>query len=348
MMHSFVLFFILGLSPSLLPGQEVDRAQLAIFGSLPEVWENPANPLTPEKIDLGRKLYYEHRLSLSQEISCNSCHMLDRFGVDNKPFSDGHAGAKTGRNSPTVYNAAAHIAQFWDGRAADVEEQAKGPILAGGEMAMPDPEHVIEVLESIPGYQPLFEAAFPGEEKPINYDNVAKAIGAFERKLSTPGRFDAYLAGDDDALNEQERRGLAKFLSTGCAACHSGPALGGAMYQKLGLVKPWPYLTDAGRAGVTGNEVETGFFKVPSLRNIAETGPYLHDGSVHSLELITAMMAEYQLGRTLSPEDVDDIAAFLRSLTGEIDEAYIAKPELPESGSNTPKPVNTPVDTGAH
>jgi len=320
------------------PAQQVDRAQLALFGQLPAEWANPANPFSAEKIDLGRKLYYEPRLSLSQQISCNSCHGLDTFGVDGKSFSDGHAGHKTGRNSPTVYNAAAHVAQFWDGRAADVEAQAKGPILAGGEMAMPNPEYVIQVLHSIPGYKPLFAAAFPGEGDPITYDNVAAAIGAFERKLSTPGRFDDFVAGDDKALTEQEQRGLSKFLATGCTACHSGPAFGGMLYQKLGLVKPWPFLNDEGRAAVTGNAAEKHFFKVPSLRNVAETGPYLHDGSLSSLELTVAMMAEHQLGRTLPAEDVADITAFLRSLTGRVDAAYIAKPELPPSGPDTPAP----------
>jgi cytochrome c peroxidase len=323
---------------ALASAETVDRAQLALFGKLPAEWANPANPFSDAKVDLGRMLYYEPRLSLSQQISCNSCHGLETFGVDGKAFSDGHAGHKTGRNSPTVYNAAAHVAQFWDGRAADVEAQAKGPILAAGEMAMPSPEHVIRVLNSIPGYKPLFAAAFPGEKDPVTYDNVAAAIGAFERKLSTPGRFDDFAAGDDKALTEQEQRGLSKFLATGCTACHNGPAFGGMLYQKLGLVKPWPFVNDDGRSGVTKNAAERHFFKVPSLRNIAETGPYLHDGSLNSLEMTVAMMAEYQLGRTLTAEDVADITAFLRSLTGRVDAAYIAKPELPASGPDTPAP----------
>ena len=318
------------------PAEEVNRAQLAIFGKLPAEWPNPQNPSSPEKIALGRMLYFEPRLSLSQEISCNSCHGLETFGVDRKAFSDGHAGHKTGRNSPTVYNAAGHLAQFWDGRAADVEAQAKGPILAGGEMAMPDADYVIKVLKSIPGYETHFKAAFPGEADPITYDNVAKAIGAFERKLSTPGRFDDYLEGKEDALTADEKRGLGKFLATGCTACHNGPAFGGMLYQKLGLVKPWPFLNDVGRSKITGNEAEKGFFKVPSLRNIAETGPYFHDGSINSLELAVALMAEHQLGRTLPTEDVADIATFLRSLTGRIDESYVAAPALPESGPETP------------
>jgi cytochrome c peroxidase len=205
-------------------------------------------------------------------------------------------------------------------------------------MAMPDEAHVIKVLKSIPGYQPHFAAAFPEDKDPITYDNVAKAIGAFERKLSTPSRFDDFLDGKDDALTDDEKRGLSKFLATGCTACHSGPTLGGMLYQKAGLVKPWPFLNDEGRSKITGNEAEKGFFKVPSLRNIAETGPYFHDGSVNSLEVAIALMAEYQLGRQLPTEDVEDIATFLRALTGRVDADYVAAPALPESGPETPAP----------
>lgn len=333
----------LGLVSGAAWGVEVNKAQVAPFGKLPAEWPNPKNPGSEEKIKLGRMLFYDARLSLSQQIACNSCHSLDHYGVDNLQFSNGHAGALTGRNSPSVYNAAAHLAQFWDGRAATVEDQAKGPILAGGEMAMPDANYVVKVVKSIPGYAPLFKSAFPGEEDPINYDNVANAIGAFERKLSTPSRFDQYVAGDDGALSEQEKRGLSTFLATGCTTCHIGPAVGGIMYQKLGLVKAWPGLTDEGRGKVTGNEGEKGFFKVPSLRNVEKTAPYLHDGSVQSLNLMIALMAEYQLGKTLTTPEIEDIAAFLRSLTGKINHDYIAKPELPASGPKTPAPVHTPV-----
>lgn len=319
--------------------QDLQPAHLVIFGKLPDVFASADNELTQEKIDLGRMLFYEHRLSKNQQISCNSCHALDAFGVDGKRFSDGHAGQLTGRNSPTVYNAAGHIAQFWDGRAPTVEEQAKGPVLAGGEMAMPSADHVVTVLKSIPGYVEKFKTAFPGEDDPVTYDNMAKAIGAFERKLVTPCRFDDVLAGKTEAFNEQEQRGLAKFVSTGCTTCHMGPAVGGFVYQKLGLAKAWPGLSDPGRSDITKNDVEKGFFKVPGLRNIEKTGPYLHDGSVNSLPLMVHLMAEHQLGKTLPAQDVDDIVAFLNALTGKVDADYIKKPELPASGPDTPKPV---------
>lgn len=323
--------------------QDVNRAQLAIFGKLPEVFESETNPLTEEKIELGRMLYYEARLSKAQEISCNSCHDLATYGVDNLDFSIGHLDHRTGRNSPTVMNAAGHITQFWDGRAPDVEEQAKGPVLAGGEMGMPSEDYVLKVLKSIPGYVEKFAETFPSEEDPVTYDNMAKAIGAFERKLVTPAPFDDYLEGDDDALDEAQKRGLQTFISTGCITCHMGPLLGGMSYQKLGLVKPWPALTDKGRGAHTGNEAEDYFFKVPSLRNIEKTGPFLHDGSINSLPLMVAMMSEYQLGKILTNDEIADITAFLESLTGEVDAEYIKIPELPPNGPDTPKPDFSPA-----
>mgnify|MGYP001035708397 FL=1 len=307
---------------------ELRARAAAIFSPLPAVAESKENPVTEEKIRLGRMLYYDARLSVNDKIACNSCHQLDRFGVDNEKTSPGHDGRRGDRNSPSTYNAAFHIAQFWDGRARDVEEQAKGPILNPIEMGMPSEEAVVAKLEKIPGYLPLFRAAFPGQEKPITYDNIARAIGAFERKLVTPSRFDDFLAGNDSALNEQERAGLSKFISVGCVTCHHGPTVGGTMFQKLGLIKPYP-TEDPGRAKVTGNEAERGFFKVPSLRNVAKTAPYLHDGSIGTLPEMVRIMAEYQLGRELSDTDVADIVAFLNALTGRIDEQYIAKPELP-------------------
>jgi len=317
---------------------EVNQAQLAFFGQLPAAMESATNPLTEPKIDLGRMLYYDTRLSKNHDVSCNSCHGLDTFGQDNLPGSPGHQGQTGDRSSPSSYNAAGHIAQFWDGRAADVEEQAKGPVLNPIEMAMPSEAAVVAVLKSIPGYVDAFAAAFPGEADPVTYNNMALAIGAFERKLVTPGRFDAYLAGDQAALTAAEKAGLEAYLATGCQTCHMGPYVGGSMYQKLGLVKAWPDTSDLGRFSVSGNEFEKLFFKVPSLRNIAETGPYFHNGSVATLEEAVGLMAEYQLGRELDDATVASIVTFLKALTGEIPEAYVAKPELPASGANTPAP----------
>ena len=309
---------------------------------LPASMPNPDDEASPARIDLGRMLYYETRLSKNHDISCNSCHQLDNFGVDNEPTSPGHKGARGDRNSPTVYNAALHIAQFWDGRAADVEEQAKGPILNPVEMASLSESDVEALLESIPGYVEAFAAAFPGAADPVSYDNMARAIGAFERNLTTRDRLDAFLGGDLEALDEQERRGLDTFFNVGCNSCHNGPALGGQMYRKLGFV--FPYFTDPERPGDPGREKVTGdpadrhVFKVPSLRNVAKTGPWFHDGSIASLEEVVRLMGYHQVGLTLEPAQIEDLVAFLGALTGEVDAAYIAKPVLPESGPATPKP----------
>jgi len=324
------------------PMAEADRAALreraqAVFGTLPMEVANPANPITDAKIALGRTLFYDTRFSLSQEISCNSCHMLDRHGVDGQPTSAGHKGQRGVRNSPTVYNAALQFAQFWDGRAADVEEQAKGPVLNPVEMAMPSETYVLEVINSIPGYAELFAAAFPNEKDLISYDNFGKAIGAFERRLITPAPLDEFIAGDLTVLNDAQARGLQHFLDTGCTTCHQGVGVGGGMYQKLGLVRPYP-TQDEGRAAVTHNEADKYFFKVPSLRNVAQTGPYFHDGHIATLDDAIRTMGLHQLGRALSVDDVRSIRTFLESLTGKVDTAYIAKPEMPASGPTTPKP----------
>lgn len=315
----------------------LQKQAAAVFGTLPAEASSEANPVTEEKIVLGRMLYYDPRLSKSQEIACNNCHLLDRFGVDGEPTSLGHAGQRGERNAPTVYNAALHVSQFWDGRAANVEEQAKGPILNPVEMAMPASADVLVVLHSIPGYAPLFAAAFPGQQDPITYDNTAAAIGAFERRLMTPGRFDAFLAGDTDALTPAELEGLATFMNTGCITCHMGPTVGGTLYRKLGQVKPYA-TQDPGRFKVTGKEEDRQVFKVPSLRNVAKTGPWFHDGSIRELDQAIRLMAEHQLGVSLDDARVRSIRTFLESLTGEIDAAYVAPPQLPASGPDTPAP----------
>lgn len=308
----------------------------ALFQPLPAVMADENHAVTEARVNLGRMLYFDARLSKNQEISCNTCHDLERYGVDGEPTSSGHKGQRGARNSPTVYNAALHIAQFWDGRADDVEAQAQGPVLNPVEMAMPDAAAVVKVLKSIPGYAPAFAAAFPDDADPITFKNAADAIGAFERGLVTPSPFDRYLAGDTSALTADQVAGLETFMDVGCTTCHNGVGIGGGLYQKLGLVKPFE-TEDTGRAEVTGNEADKFMFKVPSLRNITETGPYFHDGKVVTLDEAIRLMAEHQLGRTLSDEQVASIASFLGSLTGEIPASYIARPMLPESGPDTPQ-----------
>ena len=314
-----------------------DDALRKMFAPLPEVMASEKNPVTPEKVELGRMLYYDTRLSKNHDVACNSCHLLDQYGDDGAATSTGHKQQKGGRNAPTVYNAALHTAQFWDGRAADVEEQAKGPVLNPIEMAMASEGAAITVLKSIPGYGEPFGKAFPGESDPITYDNMAKAIGAFERTLVTPGRFDAWLNGDATALTADERAGLDLFASTGCTACHGGVAMGGSTFQKLGAVTPYE-TPDLGKYELTKNEADKYVFKVPSLRNIAETGPYFHDGSVATLEDAVSLMARHQLGKELTNQEVASIVTFLKATMGPLPTEKIAKPALPESGPTTPAP----------
>ncbi|MGK7913979.1 MAG: cytochrome-c peroxidase [Prochloraceae cyanobacterium] len=316
-----------------------ENIELSIFGSpLPQNLFPNSNDANPALINLGRELYYEQRLSKNADISCNSCHQLDRYGVDNLPTSPGHKGQLGARNSPSVYNAAGHIAQFWDGRAKNVEEQALGPILNPIEMAMPSQEKVLEVLNSMPEYVTAFHDAFPDESDPIQYDNIGKAIGAFEKGLVTPAPLDKYLAGDKLALTSKQKQGLKLFTEVGCVGCHNGTYVGGGMYQKVGLVQPWPNQKDQGRYELTHQDADRMVFKVPSLRNVAMTAPYFHDGSAKTLAEAVKRMGKYQLGKDLSEEETQAIVAFLGSLTGEISTAYIEKPLLPESTDRTPLP----------
>lgn len=322
------------------PGEtvEINSVSLSLFRPLPAVIPSEDNPLTDEKVALGRMLYYETRLSRNHDISCNSCHMLDKYGVDGQPTSPGHKGLRGDRNSPTVYNAAGHFVQFWDGRAGTVEEQAKGPVTNPVEMAMPSEERVVATLKSMPEYVEAFKKAFPGERDPVTFDNVGRAIGAFERRLVTPARWDKFLQGDHSALTGDEKKGFNHFVSAGCPACHAGVYVGGNLFHRLGAVKPWPDTTDTGRAKVTNQEADRMMFKVPGLRNIEKTGPYYHDGGIGTLEEAVSRMAEYQLGKTLAQEEVQSIVIWLKSLTGEIPGEYIKAPPLPKSTSRTPKP----------
>ncbi len=322
------------------------------FKPLPEVAESKENPVTPEKVELGKMLYYEPRLSKSGWISCNSCHNIATYGVDNLPTSIGHRWQLGPRNAPTTLNAALHTAQFWDGRAKDVEEQAKGPVLNPIEMAMDSPEAVVERLRSIPEYVELFKKAFPGEKDPLNYDNVAKAIAAFERTLMTPSKFDKFLKGDVNALTSKEKEGLKLFMELGCASCHNGPAVGGNTFAKFGVVEAYWEATrdfvtldkptmpmDVGKFAVTHKKEDLYVFKVPSLRNISRTYPYFHDGSVWNLEDAVQVMAKVQLGKELTEDQVDKIVAFLKALDGEIPRHALELPVLPPSTSKTSRPV---------
>ena len=289
-----------------------------IFSPLPRLPElSSLKPYEQSRVELGKKLFNDPNLSMSRKISCNSCHDLATFGVDHEPTSPGHLGKRGERNSPTVYNSALHFKQFWDGRAADVEAQALGPVLNSGEMAMPAEPVVVSRLAENPEYKELFKKAFPDDAEPVTFKNMGRAIGFFERRLLTPSRFDSFLAGDSNALSVGEKKGLETFVSSGCIACHSGATIGGQMFQKLGLVKPYE-TTDLGLFALTKKESDKFFFKVPSLRNVSETSPYFHDGSIKTLEEAIKLMGLHQLGRELSDGDISSIVEFLKSLKGEI------------------------------
>ncbi|MCO5230705.1 MAG: cytochrome-c peroxidase [Chitinophagales bacterium] len=314
--------------------QDEEKLQSAQYDvSLEKVMGNFFKPIqgdkdlklsTDPKVNLGYHLYYDPRLSKNSTISCNSCHNLNTYGVDNEATSLGDDGVtRGGRNSPTVLNAGDHIAQFWDGRAETIEDQAGMPITNPVEMMIPSEDFLVQRLREIDLYKKLFKRAYPKEEQPITYTNIRNAIGAFERKLTTPSRFDEYLRGNKEALTLQEKKGMLSFINVGCTTCHTGPLLGATMFQKFGVFHNYWALTkspniDNGVFDVTKEEDKKFVFKVPSLRNIEHTGPYFHDGHVKKLEDAVKIMATVQLNYKLSDEEIGNITAFLKSLTGEI------------------------------
>lgn len=295
----------------------------------------PAVVTEPAKVALGKKLFFEPRLSMSGIISCNTCHNLSLGGTDNLKTSIGHKWQAGPVNSPTVFNSSLSIAQFWDGRAANLKEQAAGPIQAEIEMAMPH-TLAVDVLSSIPGYLELMQQVYGSPE--VNLDRITDAIAAFEETLVTPNsRFDQWLMGDDNAITAKELAGYQLFKNSGCVACHNGEALGGTSFQKMGLVAPYETTSPAeGRSAVTGKDKDRFSFKVPTLRNVELTYPYFHDGEAATLEEATDIMGRLQLGRQYSPEEIDMLVAFMKTLTGELPRLEL--PILPAAGNNTPRP----------
>jgi cytochrome c peroxidase len=298
------------------------------------------NAVTHEKIELGKLLFFDPRLSSSEIISCNTCHNLGTGGVDAGPTSVGHGWQKGPRRAPTVYNAVFNLAQFWDGRAADLKAQAKGPVQASVEMNA-TPEHVVKTLASMPGYVAMFQKAFPNEAAPITFDNFARAVEAFEATLITPAsKFDQYLEGDAKALNAQETEGLKTFMSKGCVACHNGINVGGQGYFPFGVVmNPGAEVLppdDKGRFNVSKTASDEYVFRAAPLRNVALRAPYFHTGQVWSLKQAVGVMGSAQLGATLTDKEEDDIVAFLNTLTGEL--PVVPYPVLPTRTEDTPLP----------
>jgi cytochrome c peroxidase len=338
--RSIVAATVLLASPAVAADDLMSAAQ-SQFRPIPDVPPPIAgNPATPEKVALGTMLYFEPRLSASHSITCNSCHIVGLGGVDGQETSIGHHWQRGGRNAPTVLNAVFNTAQFWDGRAKDLEAQAGGPIANPIEMASPS-GHAVDQLAGIPGYLTKFKAAFPGDANPITMENAQKAIAVFEATLITPNApFDAYLKGDAAALTADQKAGLALFMDKGCSACHNGINVGGGEYAPFGVVeKPGSEFlppTDKGRFEVTKTADDAYVFKVPTLRNIALTAPYFHTGRSWDLRQAVAVMGASQLGITLTDDEVTKITAFLDSLTGE--QPRVVYPILPPSVAGTSRP----------
>jgi cytochrome c peroxidase len=318
------------------------------FEALPKKPPIPsANPVTPAKVELGKQLYFDPRLSRDGTVSCNSCHNVMAGGDDNRPNSVGIKGQHGGRSAPTVWNSAFMSVQFWDGRAKSLEEQAKGPLTNPIEMGMENHAAVISRIKTIPGYVEGFKKAFPGS-KDIDIDQVAMAIATYERTLITPDSpFDLYLKGNKKALSAAAVRGMNLVQSVGCTSCHSGPNFAGpaalpegtGFYQKFPTYpgsaydKQYDLLSDEGRGGVTKNAAEKHFFRVPTWRNVALTAPYMHNGKVPNLPEAVRVMAKTQLNKELKEEEVSDIVAFLTSLSGKFPEQKL--PRLPGSDGVT-------------
>ena len=321
--------------------QQLLRTAKRLFNPIPEQIDIlKGSAISPERAELGKYLFFDPRLSSSWLISCNTCHNLGLAGVDLQETSVGHGWQRGPRNAPTVFNAVFNKVQFWDGRAKDLEEQAKGPMQASVEMNN-TPERIAATLKAIPGYVDMFGQAFPDDDEPMTFDNVARAIEAFEATLLTPNSaFDRYLNGQATALSDLQKKGLQTFMNNGCAGCHIGRNVGGQGYFPFGVeerpgadILP---IDDKGRFAITKTVTDEYVFKAPSLRNVALTPPYFHSGKVWSLRQAVEIMATAQVGKELSSTDVDAVTAFLKALNGEIPD--FDYPNLPAAGPDVPRP----------
>ena len=306
------------------------------FGVLPKVFASSKNPVTPAKVELGKVLFFENRISVDGTVSCVRCHPFSLYAADGLRKAIGNNCKVNPRNSPTIFNAAGQISAHWIGNRDDVEDQAKQALTGPPSFGMPSYQAAEAKLKEIKGYAPLFQKAFPGEKEPITADNFAKAVGAYERTLIIPSRFDAYLGGSKTALKDPEKKGLKIFMETGCAGCHSGPLFGGEKYQKFGISEPYWGQTgskeiDEGRFVATKNEKDKYVFKVPPLRDVRMTSPYFHDGSVDHIKDAVLIMGKVQLGLTLNDSQTAEIVLFLKALTGQIPAKVLEVPVLPPS-----------------
>jgi cytochrome c peroxidase len=331
---SAAIFSCAGISLGANGDEELLKQAKQFFSPLPQAMVSEKNPITPEKVKLGKILFYETRISVDGTVSCARCHPIGLYAADGLKKSIGNNCKVNPRNAPTLFDASGQISAHWIGNRTDVEDQARQAVTGPPSFGMPSNEAVEAKLKGIPGYTELFKKAFPGENSPVTVDNFAKSVGAFERTLVTPAPFDAFLKGDSTALKEQEKRGLKVFMDADCATCHSGPYVGGQIYQKFGFSEPYWKFTksdpiDEGRYTVTKNEADKYVFKVPILRNVAKTAPYFHDGSVDTLEEAVWVMGKTQLNRELTKGEIEELVAFLKSLTGIIPKEALEIPLLP-------------------
>lgn len=329
----FILLITTTLFAADRDGELMNKAR-TLFGPLPASMPSPDNPITPEKVKLGRALFWEKRISVDGTVSCAGCHPVGLYAADGLKKAIGNTCKENPRNAPTIFNAASQISEHWIGNRTSVEDQAKQALVGPPSFGMPNYESVEKILKGMKGYVAMFKEAFPNDKDPVTADNFAKAVGAFERTLMTPAPFDDFLQGNAAALTDQQKRGLKTFMDTGCPTCHFSPYLGGQLYQKFGLIEPYAKYTksetiDEGRFAITKNPAEKFFFKVPVLRNVADTPPYFHDGSVARLGNAITIMAKIQLAKDLTPEKADDVVSFLMSLTGRIPDAALIVPVLP-------------------
>ena len=343
-------FFIAGILGTFAPAPAIgadDAALLRqaqqIFRPLPKDMGTADFPVTKERVGLGQLLFFDPRMTLDGNVSCATCHQPGLYGTDGLPTSIGVKQRLHPRNAPTVLNAATQFINHWRGDRESVEDQVEQALISAISSGQPNEQAVIERLHRIPGYAALFKAAFPTDIDPLTVKNIAKAIGSYERTLVTPSPFDAYLAGDVNALSAAARAGLETFIRIGCAACHNGAGVGGGMYRKFGVVEDYWVATgsqpiDKGRADVTKDPADLYVFRVASLRNVAMTAPYLHDGSVTTLPEAVRVMARVQLGAKLKDGEIDDMIAFLNSLTGDLPSDFATAPILPPAAIAIPKP----------
>ena len=315
---------------------QLQKEARGIFELLPKDMGTREFPVTPDRVSLGRKLFFDPRISVDGTVSCMRCHQASLYATDGLAKSHGAHDKLLPRNAATLFNTALQFKQHWRGEFENVEEQAKHALLGLG-LANPDYATAMARVKAIPGYTELFKKTFPDEADPVTADNWGKAFGAYERTLVTPSRFDEYLGGKIDALSAEERRGLRTFIDTGCANCHSGVGIGGGKFRKFGVAADYWKATgskeiDKGRFELTKDSADLYVFKVPGLRNVEMTPPYFHDGSVGTLPEAVRIMAKVQLGKTLSDEDTGAIVTFLKSLTGTMPDDFANAPILPPAG----------------